>query len=140
MDIFTFTQAGAYYLFVDPQDQSVGSETVTLYTINDINATVDTLNHPVTVTTTVPGQNANITFSAASGQNLTWSVSNSSFPIARCYATLKGPDGSVLYQRDCSSGGPWSDTRTAPQTGTYTIIMDPVLSSTGNLTVSVTAQ
>jgi len=140
LDAIPITQAGSYFLFVDPPGQSVGSETVTLYTINDINTTVDTLNHAVTVTTTVPGQNANITFSANSGQTLTWFVSNSSFAINRCSATLKAPNGSVLYQRDCNGGGLWSDTRTAPQTGTYTIVMDPVLSLTGSLTVSVTAQ
>ena len=126
-------------MFLDPASQDVGGATVQLYTVNDINTTVDTLNDPVTVTTTVPGQNAKITFTATTGQTLTWSVSNPSFTANQCTANLKGPDGSILFQRDCAVGAPWSNTRTA-QTGTYTIIVDPVRSATGSLTVSVTAQ
>jgi YD repeat-containing protein len=140
LDVLTITQPGSYFLFLDPSDQEVGSATVQLYTVNDINTTVDTSNDPVTVTTTVPGQNAYLTFSATSGQTLTWSVSSPSFAAGRCFANLKAPDGSLLYQRDCTIGAPWSDTQTAPQTGIYTIIMDPVRTSTGSLTFSVTAQ
>jgi hypothetical protein len=141
LDAVTITQAGNYFLLADPLGQEIGSETVTLYTVNDISATVDTLNHPTTVTTTVPGQNANITFSATSGQTLNWSVSGSSFAGGACFLTLKNPDNSVLAGSfDCTGTGPWSNSRTAPQTGTYTIAIDPVRSATGSLTVSVLAQ
>lgn len=137
---FTITQSGSYFLFLDPANQDVGTASVQLYTVNDISTTIDTVNDPVTVTTTVPGQNANLTFSATAGQTLTWAVSNPSFSANQCLANLKAPDGSVLFQRDCTIGAPWSNTRTASQTGTYTIIVDPVRSATGSLTVSVTAQ
>ena len=140
LDAITITDTGSYFLFVDPLNQEIGSASVTLYTINDVNTTVDTLNDPVTVTTTVPGQNANLTFSATAGQSLTLSASGSSFARNLCNVNLVNPGGFTITRVDCTSSGPWSTTVTAPQTGTYTIVVDPVLSSTGSLTVSMRAQ
>jgi YD repeat-containing protein len=140
LETLTVAQSGQYFLFVDPTGQDVGSANVALYTVNDINTTVDTSNDPVTVTTTVPGQNANVTFSATAGQSLTLSVSGSSFPLNLCNVQLNTPSGSNLIFRDCTGGVPWTNTRTASQTGTYTIVIDPVRSSTGSLTLSVSAQ
>jgi Bacterial pre-peptidase C-terminal domain len=140
LDAITVTQTGSYFLFVDPLNQEVGSASVTLYTISDVNTTVDTLNDPVTVTTIVPGQNANFTFSATAGQSLTLSASGSSFARNLCNVNLVNPGGFAITRVDCTSSGPWSTTVTAPQTGTYTIVVDPVLSSTGSLTVSMRAQ
>jgi YD repeat-containing protein len=140
LDAITVTQTGSYFLFIDPLNQEIGSASVTLYTVNDISTMVDTLNDPVTVTTTVPGQNANLTFSATAGQSLTLSASGSSFARNLCNVNLVNPTGFTITRVDCTSSGPWSTTVTAPQTGTYTIVVDPVLSSTGSLTVSMRAQ
>lgn len=140
LDTFTITQTGNYRLVIDPVGQDVGTANATLYTVTDTNTTVDTSNDPVTVTTTVPGQNANVTFSATAGQSLTLSVTGSSFPLNLCNVELNTPSGSNLIFRDCTGGVPWTNTRTASQTGTYTIVIDPVRSSTGSLTLSVRAQ
>jgi hypothetical protein len=141
LDAVTVTQSGSYFLLLDPLNQEIGSASVTLYTINDVNTTVDTLNDPVTVTTTVPGQNANLTFSATAGQALTLSVSGSTFVRNRCNLSLQNPGGFTMAgSGDCTGTGPWSTTQTAPQTGTYTIIVDPVQSSAGSITVSMRAQ
>ncbi len=141
LDALTINQSGNYFLFLDPINQEVGSASVALYTVSDVNTTVDILNDPVTVTTTVPGQNANLTFSATAGQSLTLSVSGSTFVINRCNVTLQNPGGfSMPGGGDCTGTGPWSTTQTAPQTGTYTIVVDPVQSSTGSLTVSMRVQ
>jgi hypothetical protein len=139
LDAFTITQSGNYLLFLDPISQEVGSGTLTLYTVSDINTVVDTLNDPVTVTTTVPGQNANLTFSANAGQSLTLSVSGSNFAQGRCHVNLQTPGGSNIASGDCAITGQWS-TVTAPQTGTYAIVVDPVQSSTGFETVSMRVQ
>jgi YD repeat-containing protein len=141
LEASAINQSGNYRLFLDPSGQDVGSATAALYTVNDVNTTVDTLNDPVTVTTTVPGQNANLTFSASAGQSLTLSVSGSTFVRNRCNVTLQNPGGfSMPGSGDCTGTGPWSTTQTAPQTGTYTIVVDPVQSSTGSLTVSMRVQ
>ena len=139
MDSFTITQSGSYFLFVDPIAQEIGSGTLTLYNVSDINAVVDTLNDPVTVTTTVPGQNANLTFSATAGQSLTLTVSASNFASARCHVNLQNPTGSTIASGDCAALGQWSAI-TAAQTGAYTIVVDPVQSSTGSETVSMRVQ
>lgn len=141
LDAITVTQTGSYFLLIDPLNQEIGSASVTFYTINDVNTTVDTLNDPVTVTTTVPGQNANLTFSATAGQSLTLSVSGSTFDRGRCNVHLQNPGGFAMSGGgDCTGFGPWSTTVTAPQTGTYTIVVDPVQSSMGSLTVSMRVQ
>jgi YD repeat-containing protein len=139
MDAFTISQSGSYFLFLDPIAQEIGSGTLTLYTVSDINTAVDTQNDPVTVTTTVPGQNANLTFSANAGQSLTLSVVGSNFAQTRCHVNLQTSTGSNIASGDCALIGQWSSV-TAPQTGTYTIVVDPVQSSTGSETVSMRVQ
>jgi YD repeat-containing protein len=139
LDSFIISQSGSYFLFVDPFAQEIGSGTLTLYNVSDINTVVDTLNDPVTVTTTVPGQNANLTFSANAGQSLTLTVGASNFTSTRCHVNLQNPAGSTIASGDCATLGQWSAI-TAGQTGTYTIVVDPVQSSTGSETVSMRVQ
>jgi hypothetical protein len=52
---------------------------------------------------------------------------------------LQTSTGSNIASGDCAIIGQWSSV-TAPQTGTYTIVVDPVQSSTGSETVSMRVQ
>jgi hypothetical protein len=93
----------------------------------------------VTVTTSTPGQNAVLTFSANSGQTLNLNLSSGTYPSSHCQLSIKRPDNFTLGSTaDCSgtshSLGPYS----LPVTGTYTITIDPQYAATGSVVVSAT--
>jgi hypothetical protein len=130
-----------YSVFLNPNGTDVGSATVTLYTVPaDFSSSIDTAGTPVTVTTTTPGQNAQLTFSATTGQSLSFSLAGGTYPAAHCLLNLKRPDGVLVTSgQDCSgashSFGPFSLT----VSGTYTMTIDPQYAAIGNVTVAVTA-
>jgi hypothetical protein len=141
MEPFTISQSGSYSLLVDPPGQSIGSETLALYMVNDLSGTIGTAGTPIAISTTVPGQNANYTFTANSGQTLTWTGSGVTYPANRCQISILNPNSTRLALRDCyGTTGSWSQSLSLTQTGTYTINVDPVQSTTGTLKVSVTVQ
>jgi hypothetical protein len=91
---------------------------------------------PVTVTTTVPGQNGRLTFAGTAGQRVSLKVSNVTYSSAT--AQLLDPSGnavggSVLF----GTGGGFVDTRALPSTGTYSITIDPPNTTTGAATFTL---
>jgi YD repeat-containing protein len=140
MDTVTIAQSGSYFMFLDPAAQTVGSASVAIYTVNDLTGTMDTAGTQVTIATTVPGQNANYTFSGTSGQTVTWAANGVTYPSAACQIKIMLPNGSLLASNDCFNGtGSWSQNVPLTQTGTYTMTVDPSKSTTGSMNVSLTA-
>jgi len=97
----------------------------------DVSAATTIGGSPVPISTPIPGQNASVTFSGTTGQKVSVSVSNGSY--GNCVSTWKNPDGSTLVSGNCGSFDP----QTLPQTGTYTIFLDPQGAYTGGLTLQV---
>lgn len=131
-----------YSIFLNPNGTDVGSARVRVFTVPpDFSGSIGTSGTPVVVTTGTPGQNAQLTFTANSGQTLTsLSLSSGTYPSSHCTMSMKRPDGQLLASGlDCSGGahtfGPYSLT----QTGTYTILLDPQFAATGGVTVAVNA-
>jgi hypothetical protein len=130
-----------YAIFLNPNGTDVGSATVTVYTVpTDFTSTIDTAGDPLLITTATPGQNAQVTFSATSGQTVTLGLTSGTYPATHCLLSVKRPDGGfIAFSQDCSgpshSFGPYS----IPTTGTYTVVIDPQFAATGNVTLSVTA-
>jgi YD repeat-containing protein len=140
MDTTTLPANGTYTVKVDPSGNLTGSVTMTLYNVPpDFTGTITPGGSPVTVTTTVPGQNAELTFSGTQNQRISLLLSNDSYAGCGLYSngitvTISNPDGSTLVSAGCLSNGSFIDTTTLPASGTYTIKVDP----SGNLTGSVT--
>lgn len=134
----TLPATDSYAIFLNPNGAGVGSARVTVFTVPSDFSGVLTSGTPLTLTTTTPGQNAQLTFSANAGQSLTSvALSGGTYPSSRCLMNIKRPDGtSVASSLDCSgtshSFGPYS----LNQTGTYTISIDPQFAGTGNVTVT----
>jgi len=88
----------------------------------------------VTLTTTVPGENARLTFAGTAGQRI-------SLRIASCCVTkisILSPDGTALVAATSFGAGTgFVDTRTLPATGTYTIVVDPQGDATGDMTLTL---
>jgi len=111
---------GTYAIGIDPQG-GTGSLSLALTDISDVRATIQMDGPAVTVTTTLSGQDAKVTFTASAGQRAFLQVSNVSNPYA--YVYLVRPDGSTqagigVYN---SSQVFLMDTQTLGMTGTYTL-------------------
>jgi len=116
---------------------SPGSVSLTIHEVPpDITGTITPGGPSVTVTTTVPGQNARLTFSGTAGQRVSLYVDTS----MRTNVYVYNPDGTTLGTVVVNPGGttpPFMDTKTLPATGTYTILVDPVLDRTGSVTLTL---
>jgi len=137
LDTITLPTAGTYAVFLDPNGSATGSATVQIYDVPpDAGGPITPSGAPATVNTTVPGQNARLTFAATAGQRVSLRISNVSYTSAT--AQLLDPNGnpvggSVLF----GTGGGFVDTRTLPSTGNYSIAIDPPNSTTGSATFAL---
>ena len=136
LDAVVLPTTGTYAIFVDPQGPATGSATLTLYNVPaDAAGTIVPGGAPATVSTTVPGQNAGVTFNAVSNQKVSVKVGPS------CCATrvsIIKPNGAVLVAAmTMAVGGGFIDTVSIPTTGTYTILVDLQGPATGDVTLTL---
>lgn len=132
----TLPVSGTYTVVIDPSGAATGQATVTLFNVVDATGTLTLGGPAVNVSITVPGQNANLTFSGTTGQQATVRVSGSTMSCVR--VTLLKPDGSSLTST-FSCGGTFNlATQTLPVDGTYSITVDPSGANMGSLSLSVT--
>lgn len=138
-DLQTLPATGTYTVLVDPRDTSYGSTTLTLYDVPaDITGTITPGGDPVTVTTTVPGQNALLSFNGTAGQRITLNIGGVSIVGTNVDVAIKKPDGTNLATANfVGSGGAFINTQTLPVTGAYTILVNPSSSTTGSLTFTL---
>src|SRR5205085_1390272 len=138
----TLPATGTYTIFVDPQSTDIGSITLTLYDVPaDPTPSITAGGTAVTVTTTVPGQNARPTFSGTAGQRISLTMTNVTIGTSSCCSTrvsILNPDGSTLVSPTfVGTSGGFIDVQTLPATGTYTIVVDPQSSDTGSITLTL---
>src|SRR5262249_5966157 len=88
--------------------------------------------------TTVSGETATVTFAGAAGGRI--SLKMSSVTISQSYVSIQKPDGTNLASNILvTSTGSFIDTKTLPVSGTYTILVDPLSTYTGSMTLAVSA-
>ncbi|NOT56638.1 MAG: hypothetical protein HOP18_18730 [Deltaproteobacteria bacterium] len=132
MDAKGFQQTGTYQLVIDPTATTTGQITLTLYVFDDVTVPVP-FGTATTATTTIPGQNAQLTFPGTTGQRILVYINNAA--VAGGYS-ITNPDGTTLVGSSMSTGA-YLDTRVLPQTGTYTVLMNPTGSAMGSATFTV---
>lgn len=139
VDVQTLPASGVYTLIVAPQGTSRGSLTLSLYNVPpDVTGNI-TSGTPLSVTTSVPGQNAQLSFNGAAGQRVTLNI-GVSLAGGNGYADvyLRKPDGTTLASATfVSSGGGFINTQTLPVAGVYSILVNPQSSNTGSVTVTL---
>lgn len=137
IDSQTLPATGTYTILVDPFFANTGSMTLTLYDVPaDVIGSITPGGSALTVTTSVPGQNARLTFSGAAGQRVSLSLTN--VTISSSYVSISKPDSTNLVAPTfVSTSGKFIDAQTLPTTGTYTILIDPSNNGTGNMTVTL---
>lgn len=135
-DAATLPLSGEYTIAIDPQKASTGSASFTLYNIPpETSATINPDGPAVTLTTSVPGENASLIFSGTTGQRISVNITAVATSLnCPSFAILK-PDGGNLVGPDISCGSTYFiDTTALPADGVYKIVMDPRLMTTGSAT------
>jgi hypothetical protein len=95
--------------------------------------------NPVTVTITAANADEVLTFAGVAGQRVSVEIGDVTIGPSACCSTLvsiRKPDGATLaWPTYVGTGGGFLDTRTLPISGTYSIVVDPQGSATGELTL-----
>lgn len=136
IDAIVLPTSGTYAVLVDPELSYTGSAKLALYNAPDLTGTIMADQVSVTPTLTVPGQRALYTFNGTAGQWVNLGVTGVS--IASSTTSILRPDGSKWASTTVGPSGGSLDPATAlPETGTYTIVVDPVGNHTGSMTLAL---
>ena len=114
--------------------QGTGNVTLTLNDATDATNTITPGGAAVVITTTIPGQNARLTFSGTSGQRIAVNCATT-FSVCWTLAIVK-PDGTNLSSIFTCGNTIFIDPQQLPVSGTYTILIDPSGAGTGQATVT----
>lgn len=134
-----FTSSGTYAILVDPMGANTGAVTFTLYVFNDSTGTITPGGSAVSVSTTIPGQMALLSFSGTANQRVSVKMTSGSWTGGAPSAAdvyIRKPDGTTLATQFTQTAA-FLDTQTLPATGTYTLITDPSGATTGGVTLTL---
>ena len=143
MDTKTLPVAGTYKIKLDPIGANTGSATLKLYTVPaDISTTITKNGATVTPTTTVPGQNATVTFTGVA-TDPPYTLSLGPAISSTVLITITGPNGIVsdtnlnpIQNSPFNTDGSTSPFQ-IPVNGTYTIKIDYVGNAFGATPMSL---
>ncbi|MBF9128864.1 hypothetical protein I0C86_07680 [Plantactinospora sp. S1510] len=128
---YTLGVTGTWTVVLDPYLASTGTATFTLAT--DIIGGTLTPGTSTGVTISSRGQNAAYTFAGVSGQHITLDVGASSWGTGSASMRLYSPSGHQVGVFAMNAGPTYGD-YTLGVTGTWTVVLDPYLASTGTAT------
>lgn len=130
---------GIYTIFVNPTDANTGTATVQLTLVEDNIQEITLGGPPVTATFTKPGSIAEFTFPAIAGQRVFAEILSSTLPGQCGGVRIIGPNDKTI-DTTCISGGTgtFNDKGIVlPESGMYSIRVDPADGNTGEITVRV---
>ena len=137
-DIRVLPATGVYVITVNPGGTTFGSATLTLYNIPpDPTRTITVGGPAASVTTTVPGQNATVTFNGLAGQSITVRMTGNTMGFVTI--VLGKPDGSTLASSSSTATSFNLASQTLPVAGIYTIFVNPNSTSTGTISVATSS-
>ena len=142
LDTRALPVTGTYTVFVDPQGQSTGSATVTVYDVPaDAGGALTAGGGGVSVSMATPGQNARPTFSGIAGRRVSlrlWGVSIGFSSCCSAKVSILKPDGSTLVSATSfGTNGGFLDAVALPVTGTYSVFVDPQADATGGASLTL---
>jgi YD repeat-containing protein len=126
VDALVLPVSGTYAVLINPSGTAVGNPAITLHTFTDVSSGLIPGGAAVQVATTVPGQNAVLTFNGSAGQRIGALVNDVSFSGGSIlHMSLRKPDGSVTPPLLVTSRGAFLEAQTLPDNGTYTLLLNP---------------
>jgi hypothetical protein len=130
---FQLPMSGTYTILIDPEWLYTIPVTVLLYELTqNLVGTINIDGPSVTLTSSTPGVISKLTFQGDVGER----ISMTGDGLNRYYITLLDPNGSVLSSKT-SSNSSFIDLTILPLTGTYSILIDPISTNTGDYTVNL---
>jgi hypothetical protein len=137
-DVRVLPATGVYVVTVNLRDLNVGASTLTLYDVPADATAAATVNGPAAaLTTTVPGQNAEVSFSGSASQAVTVRITGNT--MGSVAVTLRKPDGSTQTSSTSSGASFNLSAQTLAAAGTYTIFVNPSGANTGSINVAITS-
>jgi YD repeat-containing protein len=127
---------GTYTILMDPDHGIPMSVTGALS--SEVSGPIVIGGAAVPVTIVEPWQRARLTFDATAGQRLDLGVTGSTLPIWR--TTFLAPDGTTVISQIGGNGTTALHTPALTQTGTHTLLLEPLDPSTGALTYTLSAE
>ena len=135
VDAKTLPESGTYSIVVDPYGDAVGAMTLELYDVPaDAAATIAPGGSPVSLATTVPGQNARATFNAPAGSRVSVRLSGVTIKTANV-ALMKG--STSLTSTIVGTSGGFLDVQPLTSAGEYALVVNPQTSYTGAITLTL---
>lgn len=133
MGATTLGYAGTYKIYIDPVGTDTGQITTTLYNATPVTGPITAGGSAVTATTTVPGQNAQYTFSGTANERVSLTIQNVSYSSSYFFnpaatVSILEPNGTTLASigvYNLLSGVFFIDVQIIPTTGTYTVQVAP---------------
>ncbi|PYJ14948.1 MAG: hypothetical protein DME96_14650 [Verrucomicrobia bacterium] len=136
IDTQTLPVSGTYTVRLDPTDANTGRATITLYNLPpDDQGAITVLGPPVTVTTTMPGQRARLTFTGTPGQRVSIGATNMTIP--RATIAIYDPNSTLLASGSVmsSESDRYVVSTLLSSNGTYSILVDPDSTGIGSMTL-----
>jgi YD repeat-containing protein len=125
---------GTYQFMVDPTGSTTGTHALTLYEVPaDIAGTITPGGSAVTVSTTVPGQNAKHTFTGAVNDRISLLISGGPGGAV----SLLKPDTTTLGSLSIGFFSSFLDTTVLPASGTYSLFTNYDQANTGSVTLTL---
>jgi hypothetical protein len=134
VETVTLPVTGTYQVKVDPIERATGSVRLLLHAVPaDTTGTV-AIGTPFTVSTVV-GQNAVRTFSATAGQRVVLDATSHSY--RGVFVSLVRPDGRTINSRSFGLNSGFLESGVLDTTGVHRIVIDPLETATGSMTMVV---
>ncbi len=138
IDVQTLPVTGTYTIFIDPNSFNTASATLTLNDVPADSSQSTTINaSAVSLSTTVPGQNAFITFPVTPTQQATVRITNNQ--IGSIVVRLIRPDGTTQISSSTSNATFNLSQQNLTVNGTYKVVVDPIGTGFGSVSVRVTS-
>jgi hypothetical protein len=135
----TLDQTGMWTVVIDPQGPQTGSVTFQITNVVDQTGAITPGGPSVALDLETPYQNAEYTFSGATGDTRTVSIKGSSFPgCSSIFVSLLRPDGSTLAIKGTCGATLTLGPDNLDATGTWTVFVDPQGTGTGTAMLKLT--
>jgi hypothetical protein len=137
IDTMTLPVTGTYTFLFSPFEKETGAITVKVFDVPDDPAPALTIGgDPVTLTTTTPGQNAQPTFQAKTGQRIHMTLTDTSIGQG-VFVSIFTPDQTRIVSEFLQSPEDIVDLVPLPASGTYRILVDPEREDVGSTTITL---
>ncbi|WP_089254617.1 IPT/TIG domain-containing protein [Asanoa hainanensis] len=126
LDLFVLPAAGTYTVAVDPVRAATGQVAIRLFDVPaDATVAGATDGAARTVTTTTPGQNGGVEFTATAGQRVGIRVPSHTYGSGSVSLSVRRPDGTNLVGATTVFASLFVEPVTIPSAGLYSVVVNP---------------